>query len=577
MKLKTKLRLGIGFLFVMLIAFGAISLYQINRISESTALILKDNNHSLEYAKEMRVLIDRDSLNSEPSKASFINLLVKEKRNITEVGEGKAVAEISDAYENFVKNGDFNALAKIKSAIYRIEDLNMQAIVSKSQKSEQTVAKSTLYLGLASFIFFLVLFTFIVSFPGFIANPLALLLEGIKEIGNKNYKQRLHFKGTEEFAQLAAGFNDMARKLDQWESSNVAELKSEKLRIETIITQMQDAVIGVDEKDKIIFLNGLASELLNLDSHDVVGKAVAEIKKQNTLLKAITEKTDAELLQIVLDGKTHYFSVESNSIDIPEIPDGEKTIAFTKRTAGRVFILKNVTNFKELDQAKTNFLATISHELKTPIASIKMSLKLLEDIRIGELNTEQRDMINHIQDDANRLLKITGELLDLAQVETGNIKLNVQHSQASEILDYALNAVKLQLQQKEIDVKLDLAKPLPIVLADQEKSAWVLVNFLSNAIRYSSTNAKIEINISENNRMLIFSVRDHGKGIEEKYKNDLFKRYFQVPTDGQHKSGSGLGLSISKDFIEAQQGQIWVESELGEGSKFSFSLPIADK
>ncbi len=574
MKLKTKLRLGIGFLFIILIAFGAISLYQINRISESTAQILKDNNHSLEYAKEMRVLIDRDSLKSQQSKAAFIHLLAKEKQNITEVGEENAVKEIEAAYENFIGDGNLNGLTKIKSEIYRIEDLNMQAIVNKSQKSEQTVANSTLYLGLAAFIFFIVLFTFIVSFPGFIANPLALLLDGIKEIGNKNYRQRLHFKGTEEFAQLATAFNDMARKLDQWESSNVAELKSEKLRIETIIAQMQDAVIGVDEKDKLIFLNGLASELLNLNSVDVVGQEIMEIKKNNPLLKTISEKTDEELLQIVIDGKTHYFSVERNSIDVPEIPDGEKPIAFTKRAAGKVFILKNVTNFKELDQAKTNFLATISHELKTPIASIKMSLKLLEDIRIGQLNTEQQSMISHIQDDANRLLKITGELLDLAQVETGNIKLNVQKSDAQEILDYALNAVKLQLQQKDIAIRLDVPEQLPIVFADQEKSAWVLVNFLSNAIRYSSTNAKIDITINENNQMLIFSVRDYGKGIEEKYKNDLFKRYFQVPTDGQHQSGSGLGLSISKDFIEAQQGQIWVESELGEGSKFSFSLPI---
>lgn len=574
MKLKTKLRLGIGFLFLMLIAFGAISLYQINQISESTALILKDNNHSLAYAKGMRLLMDRDSLKSERSKASFISLLAKEKGNITETGEGEAVLEMSVAYENFVKNGSNSELATIKSAIYRIEDVNMQAIVSKSQQSEQTVANSTLYLGLASFVFFIVLFTFIVSFPGFIANPLALLLDGIKQIGNKNYKQRLHFEGTEEFAQLATAFNDMARKLDQWESSNVAELKSEKLRIETIIAQMQDAVIGVDENDKIIFLNGLGSEILNLKSTEIVGKSVAEIKKLNPLLKEITEKTDQQLLQIVLGGKTHYFSLESNSIDVPEIPDGEKTIAFTKRTAGRVFILKNVTNFKELDQAKTNFLATISHELKTPIASIKMSLRLLEDTRIGELNSEQQNMVSHIQDDSNRLLKITGELLDLAQVETGNIKLSIQQSRPREILDYALNAVKIQLQQKEIEIRLELPVQLPTVFADQEKSAWVLVNFLSNAIRYSSTNAKIDINIAENNRMLVFSVKDYGKGIDEKYKNDLFKRYFQVPTDGQHKSGSGLGLSISKDFIEAQQGQIWVESEMGEGSKFSFSLPI---
>ncbi|MNK69427.1 Sensor histidine kinase YycG [compost metagenome] len=574
MKLKTKLRLGIGFLFIILLSFGAISLYQINRISESTALILKDNNHSLQYAKEMRVLIERDSLRQSKSAATFKALLAKEQLNITEPGEGRAVTQLSEALDRFLANGNQTQLSHIKSAIYQIEDLNMQAIVNKSQLSEKTVAQSTLYLGLAAFVFFIILFTFILSFPGFIANPLALLLDGIQEIGNKNYKQRLHFKGTEEFSQLARAFNDMAKKLDQWENSNVAELKSEKRRTETIIEQMQDAVIGIDEKNRIIFLNHLASNILHLNASDVVGKTVNEITSQSQLLKTIVDKNDSELLQIVLNDRPNYFSLESNAINIAEVPDNEKAFSYTQRNAGRVFILKNVTNFKELDQAKTNFMATISHELKTPIASIKMSLKLLEDNRIGQLNTEQHHMVNHIQDDANRLLKITGELLDLAQVETGNIKLNIQQSDALEILDYALNAVKLQTQQKNIEINLMAPEKLHKVLADQEKTAWILLNFLSNAIRYSGNHSKIDISITQDEQLLTFSVKDHGKGIAEQYKNDLFKRYFQVPTDGQHQSGSGLGLSISKDFIEAQQGKIWVESELGVGSIFSFCLPI---
>jgi signal transduction histidine kinase len=573
MKLKTKLRLGIGFLFLMLVAFGAISLLQINRIAESTALILKDNNHSLQYTKEMRLLIDADSLSNRSSQKAFEKLLVKEQQNITEKGEAIAVKELTNAFQRFTSNKQIAELSTIKSAIYRIEDLNMQAIVSKSQRSENTVAEATLYLGLAAFVFFLILFTFILSFPGFIANPLALLLDGINEIGKKNYKQRLHFKGTEEFALLASAFNDMAKKLDQWENSSVAQLKSEKQRIETIIQQMQDAVFGVDEKGNLIFINHLASELLNLKSEAVLGRPIDELSSQNGLLQTIVKKEGTDLLEIILHQKPNYFSLVSNHIEIPEIPDDETAISYTKKKAGKVFILKNVTDFKELDQAKTNFMATISHELKTPISSIKMSLKLLEDHRVGELNAEQQHMIEHIQDDANRLLKITGELLDLAQVETGNIKLNVQQTNAEEILAYATNAVSVQLKEKEIELNIHQPNSLPTLLADQEKTAWVLVNLLSNAIRYSGNRSKIDIEVTVKD-MLYFSIKDYGKGIEEQYQNDLFKRYFQVPTDGQHKSGSGLGLSISKDFIEAQGGKIEVQSELGVGSTFTFSLPI---
>jgi NtrC-family two-component system sensor histidine kinase KinB len=138
-----------------------------------------------------------------------------------------------------------------------------------------------------------------------------------------------------------------------------------------------------------------------------------------------------------------------------------------------------------------------------------------------------------------------------------------------------MDAVRLQAEQRFIELELISRKNLPQVNVDTEKTAWVLVNFLSNALRYSPEKSKIVIQIIENGQQVEFSVRDFGKGIDEQYQKRLFDRYFQVPTDGNNKSGSGLGLAISKDFIEAQGGRIWVESAIGEGSKFCFSLPVA--
>jgi NtrC-family two-component system sensor histidine kinase KinB len=125
-------------------------------------------------------------------------------------------------------------------------------------------------------------------------------------------------------------------------------------------------------------------------------------------------------------------------------------------------------------------------------------------------------------------------------------------------------------------VQLEVLKDdkLPDIQVDIEKTAWVLVNFLSNALRYSAEKSKITIQVTQRDDMVEFSVKDFGKGIDESYQKRLFDRYFQVPTDGQNKSGSGLGLAISKDFIEAQQGKIWVESAIGEGSRFAFILPV---
>jgi len=203
-----------------------------------------------------------------------------------------------------------------------------------------------------------------------------------------------------------------------------------------------------------------------------------------------------------------------------------------------------------------------------------MSLKLMKDERIGNINTEQQQLLEHISDDSERLLKITSELLELSQVETGNIQLNFILVKPEQIVEYAIASVSFQAEQK--GVKLEIVKDdnLPDVNADVEKTAWVLVNFLSNALRYSSERSKVTIAVKSTGSRVEFSVTDTGKGIEEKYQKRLFDRYFQVPTDGQNKSGSGLGLAISKDFIEAQNGMIWLKSAIGEGSTFAFSLPV---
>ncbi|HXP48784.1 MAG TPA: HAMP domain-containing sensor histidine kinase, partial [Bacteroidia bacterium] len=227
---------------------------------------------------------------------------------------------------------------------------------------------------------------------------------------------------------------------------------------------------------------------------------------------------------------------------------------------------------KELDLAKTNFIATVSHALKTPISSIKMSLKLLADNRVGDTNTEQKQLIDHIKEDSERLLNITSELLNMTQVETGNIQLNFRQTNPKEIIDYSVDTVRMQAEQKHVTLEVICPENLHKVSVDTEKTVWVLVNLLSNALRYSPENNKIIIKVSENGSLIEFSVKDFGIGIEDKYKERLFQRYFQVP--GSARSGTGLGLAISKEFIEAQNGKIGVESTVGQGSRFYFTLPV---
>ena len=581
MKVKTKLRLGFGFLFIVVLFFGATALYYIRDISENSKVILKNNYESLSFAREMRTVLDDNEIPlSKAAIDRFNSALLKQEHNITESGEGPSTYHVRNGLDVLVSgtpdiNKQKSAVRVIRKSLRDIELINMQAIVRKDNAARASVNRATLFLGLVGSFTFLVLFSFSVNFPGFIADPLRELLQGIREIGEKNYGKRLNFEKNDEFAEVANAFNIMASRLNEWENSNLATVISEKRRIETIIEQMQDAIIGINEKQEILFMNDAARQTLNITGDKVIGQNTTELIKGNDLFRSII-KDDMGIkpFKIVLNGRESYFQLQSSDILVPNTQQSKGVLQLASLSAGKVYILKNITEFKERDEAKTNFIATISHELKTPISSIKMSLKLLNDQRVGAINPEQEQLINHIKDDNDRLLKITSELLELSQVETGNIQLNFVPVNPMQIVDYAIASVSFQADQKYVRLEVLKDNNLPDIHVDIEKTAWVLVNFLSNALRYSAEKSKITIQVTQRDDMVEFSVKDFGKGIDESYQKRLFDRYFQVPTDGQNKSGSGLGLAISKDFIEAQQGKIWVESAIGEGSRFTFILPV---
>jgi signal transduction histidine kinase len=333
---------------------------------------------------------------------------------------------------------------------------------------------------------------------------------------------------------------------------------------------MHDPVIGLDNKGTILFANNEALKIIGLKSEEVIGKSAVTVASTNDLMKsligdeAVKDNKKVLPMKIFADGKESYFEKEKVNITIK--PTGEdKTIDI-----GDVIMLRNITIFKELDFAKTNFIATVSHELKTPIASMKLSLQLLDKPETGKFNEDQKQLIESIKEDGERLLKITGELLNLSQVETGNIQLNIDKSSPYEIVHFATEAVKVQADQKQIKLLVETPEHLPDVKADSEKTAWVLINFLTNAIKYSSEGSKVVLKLNKEKDHLTFNVVDTGKGIDNRYKTKVFDKYFQIP--GSDKSGTGLGLAISKEFIEAQAGTIGVESELGLGSTFYFTL-----
>ncbi len=561
MKLKTKLSLGLSFLFTVILVFGVLGIFYINLLSNDAAKVLKNNHESLVYCNNMLKALENIA-HYETAKSDFNENLKKQEANITESGELEATKGVRQNYtELLAAPDDSSNYPQIRMGLQIINDLNQNAILKKNNIVQKTADDAKLWLTIIFTVLFLITLTFIVNFPAILSNPITKLTEGIVEIAGKNYSKRIYLKQKDEFGELANAFNSMAEKLDQYERSNLAQLRFEKSRIETIINQMNDGIIGFDAKKRILFLNVVAEKLLGVKEAEVMGKYSADVAVHNDLMRTLLQDGVKKELKIYADNKESYFNK-----DVLNVMNSEEVI-------GQVIVLKNITPFHELNEAKTNFIATVSHELKTPISSIKMSAQLLSDNRVGNLNEEQNELIKSITDDSERLLKITSELLNMSQVETGNIQLKLQPVAASAIVQQAVEAVLFKAQQKQVTIKINADDNLPMVNADQEKTAWVLINFLTNAIKFSPEHAAVEINTTRKNNLVEFTVRDTGKGIEEKYLPKIFDRYFKVP--GSSKTGTGLGLAISKEFIEAQGGSIRVQSEIGTGSSFSFLLNIA--
>lgn len=570
MKIKAKLNLGVGLLVVLIIILSLVSAYIIFLIKKDTQNILKANYNTLEYSRNMLLALEDTNLSKHTAVINFETNLKLQLTNVTENGEAAVTKNLKKSFTLLQTNWNNEKLKnKIRQDIFEIMKLNMNAIKQKSVVATQTAETANFSIAILGTLCFLIAFNLLVNLPNNIANPIKELTASIKEIANKNYKERVHFMNHNEFGDLAKSFNTMAQKLEEYSSSNLHKLTFEKKRLETLINNMHDPIIGLDQEGIVLFVNDEALTIMGLKSEDLIGKSASFLALTNDLLKSLLvnelEKSKSNLMTIFADGKESYFEKELVNITIQ--PTGEDS----RVDIGNVIILRNITIFKELDFAKTNFIATVSHELKTPISSIKMSLQLLKKQETGIINEDQKQLLDSIGDDSQRLLKITGELLELSQMETGNIQLNIQKSNPNEIVTYALQSVKTQADQKQIDIVVEAQKMLPDVKADSEKTAWVLVNFLTNAIRYSPEKSFVKINLKIEDKHLIFEVIDKGQGIDNRYQTKVFDKYFQVP--GSHKTGTGLGLAISKEFIEAQNGTIGVQSQLGLGSTFYFKLP----
>ena len=613
-KLKTKIFAGLGFLFLLILLLSIVGIVFINQLSNDSSAIIRDNYASVDYSNKMLQVLDKmfliqNKLISPTSsvqmdiasvqnqfinyKNEFDKYLGNEENNITEKGEKNLVENLKESYNDFLnysqsiltkKSSSQNLsidnldlkFQKLRSLVQSVYEMNMQAILRRNQVAGQTASRASNYMGIIAAVSFILTFFVLIYFPNYIISPINELTIKIKEIAKQNYDQRINLDTQDELGELAISFNQMSARLKEYEGQHIDQLLLEKKRIEALVKSMQDGVLVIDEQKHIILTNKTFQNLIGISDADMIGEFAPDIAKRNELLKKIFDliadkeegiETDHKPIKITLGKEDQYYKIEI--INITRKLENSSQII----TIGNVILLKNITQFEVRDLAKTNLIATVSHELKTPISSINLSLNLLDDKRIGETNIEQKKLVESIRHQNKKLLNVVNELLDFSQVETGNIRLKFNKVEPEQIIELATFALMMMISQKNIHLKTIISDNLPLVNADVEKSVWVLVNILNNAIRYSPKNGTITISAISKEEKVFFSVKDEGPGISEQDKIKVFEKY--VTAKHKNYKGTGLGLAIAKEFVESQQGKIWIESELGSGSTFTFTLPNA--
>jgi two-component system, NtrC family, sensor histidine kinase KinB len=547
MKTKVRLTLALGALALLVFVLAAVSFATIWSLRAEGRGLLQANYTSIEYMQGMVAAID----GPEPAAAEDLPaLLAKQQANITEVGEDQATAMLAEAVDAWTRtDGDSVSTALLRQRIARIVDLNKEAIVHRVAAAESKGENALVWIGLTGTFCALIALSMLFSIPEHIAEPIRRLTEGIDRVAGGDYRERVELARNDEFGHMADRFNAMASELQRWESSNLARILAEKGRVEAVLNSLQDAALGVDHEGRVLFVNRKAMELLGMESSELIGASVQHLAQRNDLLRHVIAGAQGKPFKAVVDGTEQFFAASQAPIS-----NGTEVL-------GTVHLMHNITLFQERDQNKTMFLATISHELKTPLASTDLGLSLLERQHVS---AGTQDILADLRKDHQRLVRIVSELLDMAQVESGRMRVEVGEVPLRNIVRSAVDAVSSTAKKERITIDIQLEASEMKVRADGDKATLALVNLLSNALRHAPEESIIIVrSVLEGNRAMI-SISDSGPGISPEQQEHLFERF------APHSStGTGLGLSIARDLMRAMGGDIVLMTSDRGGSVFA--------
>ena len=369
---------------------------------------------------------------------------------------------------------------------------------------------------------------------------------------------------TEERALIGAIATELGRIIEHKRMEE--SIVSDRNQSQAILSSLAEGIVMRDSENRIILVNPAAEQLLDLKTEDVLGKDADDylgVKKKD--IEAIQAK---EAAGEVVAPLTRKLGDRVLSINVRPIKtaDGQRL--------GTVCAIRDVTELAKVDQMKTEFVSTVSHELRTPLTSIKGYVDLVVDGEAGEINETQRGFLSIVQSNTDRLVGLINDLLDISRIEAGGLQLNITTLPLDQVIREVAVSLHNQIEEKELSLELALPQEPIQVRGDRARITQVLTNLLSNAYKFTPEGGKISVSAKVTDSQVQVDVTDTGTGISAQNQKKLFTKFFRVDSSTtQEVGGSGLGLTITKSIVEMHGGKIWVKSEIGKGSTFSFTLP----
>ncbi len=333
----------------------------------------------------------------------------------------------------------------------------------------------------------------------------------------------------------------------------------------------------VDAKERIIFCNQAFRGILGLEATSYEGRPLIEVLRQSDLLAVIREALDGhEVVQSeVVVGTIRPRSFSMTAAPLPAHAS-ESPLEHAARAEGAVVALHDITELRRLERVRRDFVANVSHEFKTPLTAIQ---GFAETLLTGALEDREnnRRFLAIIRDHANRLARLTDDLLTLSRIEAGKLELELRPTSPAEIIEPCLETTRLKAKSKGIVLTVQLSDDFPPVRGDAGRLREVLQNLLDNAVQYTPAGGRIHVSMALRDHQAVFTVADTGIGIPQAEQERVFERFYRVDAARSREAGgTGLGLSIAKHIVEAHGGWLWLESEVGQGSRFHFSIPLAE-